>query len=204
MRQAHQLLDYIVTQEDAVITYTRSHIKLAVHSNASYLSKPKSSTQADRNFFLSDEATIPQNNAAILKIAHIIKHVMTSTTEFELAALYIMAHEAVYIRIILEEMGHKQPLTPLQTDNAMADAVCNVKIQPKQTKAMDMQFHRLRDRECQKQFRIYWQPGKSNYADYFTKHHPETHHKNTRKKFLTPHIILKTLRLEQQQHKGSK
>ena len=48
---------------------------------------------------------------------------MAPATESELAALYIMANEAVYIRIILEEMGYKQPPTPMQTDNAMADAV---------------------------------------------------------------------------------
>ena len=80
-----------------------------------------------------------------------------------------MAREAVYIRIFLEELGHKQPPTLLQTDNAMADDVINGKIQPKQTKAMDMRFHWLRDRECQQQFRIYWRPGKLNYADYWTK-----------------------------------
>jgi len=56
---------------------------------------------------------------------------MSSATKAELAGLYIMAREAVYIRIILEELGHKQPPTPLQTDNAMADAVINGKIQPK-------------------------------------------------------------------------
>jgi hypothetical protein len=44
---------------------------------------------------------------------------MSSATEAELAALYIMAREAEYIRIVLEEMGHKQPPTPMQTDNAM-------------------------------------------------------------------------------------
>ena len=66
---------------------------------------------------------------------------MTSATEAELAALYIMAREAVYIGIILEDMGHKQPPTPLQTDNAMTDALCKGKIQQKKTKAMDMQFH---------------------------------------------------------------
>ena len=71
---------------------------------------------------------------------------MTSATEAKLAALYIMAHEAVYIRIILEEMGHNEPPTPLQIDNAMADAVCNGKIQPKQTKSMDMYFNWIRDR----------------------------------------------------------
>ena len=58
----------------------------------------------------------------ILNIAHIIKHVMTVATEADLAALYITAQEAVYLRIILEEMGHKQPPTPLQTDNDMAEA----------------------------------------------------------------------------------
>ena len=51
----------------------------------------------------------------------------------------------MYIIIILEGMGYKQPQTPLQTDNSMADAVCNGKIQPKQPKAMDIKFHWLRD-----------------------------------------------------------
>jgi hypothetical protein len=123
---------------------------------------------------------------------------MSSATEAELAGLYIMAREAVYIRIILEELGHKQPPTLLQTDNTMADAVINGKIQPKQTKAMDMRFHWLRDRECQQQFRIYWRPGKLNYADYWTKHHPESHHRNIRKEFLTPTIVIEMLRIEQQ------
>ena len=55
---------------------------------------------------------------------------MSSATEVDLAALYIMAREAVYIQIILEEMGHTQPATPLQTDNEMAEAVTNGKVQP--------------------------------------------------------------------------
>jgi hypothetical protein len=89
-----------------------------------------------------------------------------------------MARETVYIRIILEEMGHKQPTTPIQTDNAMADAVINSKVQPKQTKAMDMRFHWLCNRECQQQFKFFWRPGKLNYADYWTKHHSAAYHIN--------------------------
>ncbi len=50
---------------------------------------------------------------------------------------------------------------------------------------MDMQFHWLRDRESQDQFKIYWQPGKTNLADYFTKLHPPNHHTNVRSEFLT-------------------
>ena len=76
-------------------------MKLAVHRDASYLSKPKAIIQAGSHFFKSNEATILQNNGAINNIAYIIKHVMTLATEAELLGLYIMGREAVYIRIIL-------------------------------------------------------------------------------------------------------
>jgi hypothetical protein len=160
MQQTKRLLDYIASQEDAVITFNSSDMILATHSDASYLSEPQARSRAGGHFFLSTSTDIPPNNGAILNIAHIIKHVMASATEAELAALYINACEAVYIRIILDELGHKQPTTPLQTDNAMAEAVCNGKIQPKRTKAMDMRFNWLRDCDCENQFRIYWCPGK--------------------------------------------
>jgi hypothetical protein len=41
------------------------------------------------------------------------------------------------------------------------------------------------------------QPGKLNYADYWTKHHPEKHHQNIRREFLTPHYVVEMLHQEQ-------
>eukprot|EP00804_Cyclotella_cryptica_P030324 CCRYP_011861-RA/>CCRYP_011861-RA protein AED:0.29 eAED:0.29 QI:0/-1/0/1/-1/1/1/0/670 len=193
MTQTLQLLDYLATQDEAVLTYHASDMVLAAHSDASYLSEPQARSRTGGHFFLSSNADIPPNNGAILNIAHIIKHVMASATEAELAALFITAREAVYIRIILMELGHKQPATPLQTDNVMAEAVTNGKVQPKRTKAMDMRFHWLRDRECQEQFRIYWRPGHSNYVDYWTKHHSAKHHQHIRREFITPLIVLEML-----------
>ena len=131
MKQTKQLLDYLASQEEAVLTYSASDMILAVHSDAGYLNEPKAKGRAGGHFFLSNNTDIPPNNGAILNIAHIIKHVMSSATEAELAALYISAREAVYIRIILNEMGHKQPPTPVQTDNSMAEGVINSKVQPK-------------------------------------------------------------------------
>jgi hypothetical protein len=197
LKQTKQLLDYIATQDEAVLTYNACDMVLAIHSDASYLSEPAARSRAGGHFFLSSNAEIPPNNGAVLNIAHIIKHVMASATEAELAALYIMAREAVFIRIILEELGHTQPATPLQTDNSTAEGVVNGKIQPKRTKAMDMRFHWLRDRECQEQFRIYWRPGKLNYADYWTKHHPAAHHQHIRQEFVTPQLAMAMLRLSQ-------
>ena len=62
---------------------------------------------------------------------------------------------------------------------------------------MDMRFRWLRDREFQKQFRIYWRPGKLKYADYWTKHHPEAYHRGVRTEFVTPNAVLEMLRIEQ-------
>ncbi len=131
MQQTLQLLDYLATQEEAILSYHASDMVLAVHSDASYLSKPKAQSQVGGHFFLSSDTTVPLNNGAILNIAHIIKNVISSATEAKLAGLYIMAHKAVYIRIILEEQGHIKPPTPLQTDNAMEDGIINGKVQPK-------------------------------------------------------------------------
>ncbi len=42
MQTCFQFLDYAALQEDAIVTYRASNMKLAIHSNASYLSEPKS------------------------------------------------------------------------------------------------------------------------------------------------------------------
>jgi hypothetical protein len=121
-------------------------------------------------------------------VAEIIKAVMSSASESELGVLFINAQKAVIERTILQEMGHRQPPTPIQTDNSTAEAIINARVQPKRTKAMDMCFHWLRDCSVnQEQFRFYWRPGPLNFADYWTKHHPPARHKYMRSEFLTPY-----------------
>jgi hypothetical protein len=194
MERAKQLLDYAASQEEAVLTYNASDMVLAIHSDAGYLNERKSRSRAGGHFFLSSNVQCPPNNGAILNVAQIIKAVMSSAAEAELGGLFINAKEAVYIRNILTEMGYPQPPTPLQTDNSTADGVVNNTVQPKRTKSMDMRFQWLRCREAQNQFRIYWRPGKTNLADYFTKHHSPAHHRNTRGEFLTRVKELRELR----------
>ncbi len=195
MERVKQLLDYAASQEEAVLTYHASDMILAVHSDAGYLNESKSRSRAGGHFFLSNSnEQYPPNNGAILTIAQIIDAVMLSAAEAEIGALFINAKEAVHVRRILMEMGHAQPQTPIQTDNSTADGVINARIRPKRTKAMDMRFEWLLDREQKQQFKIYWRSGKTNLADYFTKHHPPAHHRNMRGEFLTRVPELQRLR----------
>ena len=185
MAKVQQLLDYAATHPDAIITYRASDMILAAHSDASYLSESKARSRAGGHFFLSENDTFPSNNGAVLTVAQIIKAVMSSAAEAELGALYINSREAIPQRHLLEEMGHPQPPTPIQIDNTTALGVVTNTIQPKRTKAMDMRFHWLRDRENQGQFRTYWREGKTNLGDYVTKHHAAIHHRTVRSLYLT-------------------
>jgi hypothetical protein len=130
MRKVDQFLDYVASQEEAVLTYKASNMVLAVHSDASYLSEPKARSRAGGHFFLSDNSIFPANNGAVLNIAQIIRNVMSSAAEAEIGAMYINARETVPMRRTLEEMGHPQPRTPLQTDNIAAHSVVTDNVQP--------------------------------------------------------------------------
>ena len=193
-KKIEQLMDYAFCNPDAIVTYKASNMVLAIHSDASYLSESKARSRAGGHFYLSNNSQFPPNNGAVLNLSTIIDAVMSSAAEAELGALYINAREAVPMRILLEEMGHPQPKTPMQMDNSTALGVVTNTIQPKRTKAMDMRFHWLRDRAARSQFRWIWRPGTLNLADYWTKHHCPAHHKNMRPEFLTDLNILEKLR----------
>ena len=87
--------------------------------------------------------------------------------------------------VLIENLGHKEQLTMLQTDSATAEGILNKKIQPKRTIAMDMRFHWLCDRQQQKHINIFWKPVILNLRDYHTKHHPTSHHQKMRTKYVT-------------------
>ncbi len=152
MAKIKQLLDYCTSQEEAIITYNASKMVLAVHSDAGNANEKKARSHAGGYIFLSNNNLNPPNNGAILANATIIKNVMSSAAEAEIGALYLNTEEAIHFQQILFEMGHLQPATLIQTNNTTAEGVINNKIQPKQTKAMDMRFHWLCNCEQQQQF----------------------------------------------------
>jgi hypothetical protein len=101
-------------QEDAILTYRASNMALAIHSNASYLSKPKSHSRMGKHMFMARKGDIPFNNGTVLNISQIIQVVMSSAAEAELGALFINAKIAILMRQTLVEFGHLKPCTPMQ------------------------------------------------------------------------------------------
>jgi hypothetical protein len=98
----------------------------------------------------------------------------------------MVSQEAVPIVTTLKEMSHQQPTTgtPLETDNSTAHDVLKAQVRIKRSKAFDMRCHWLKDCIARLQFNLCWVPGKHNRADYFTKHHPPSHHQIMRPNYL--------------------
>ena len=185
MRKCKLFLDCMATEEEMILTYHASDMVLAVQSDASYCSETNSRSRVGGHFYMAGHEKIPVNNGAVLNISGILKHVVSSAAEAEIGGLFINVKAAIPIRQTLIEMGHPQPPTPMQTDNSTAYALITNKIRPKALKSMEMRFNFLKCRQAQEQFRFYWAPGIWNLADYFTKHHAPSHHRNTRSTYLT-------------------
>ena len=134
---------------------------------------------------LSDPDTpSPRINGAIHVHCKILKEIVSSAAEAEFGALFHNGRDACPIRNTLMELGHKQPPTPIITDNSTAKGIANDTVKQRRSKAIDMRFYWIRDRVRQGQFVIYWKRGETNRADYFSKHHAPAHHEEMRPQYL--------------------
>ncbi len=118
----------MATHLDAKIGYRASNMKLNVHSDASHLSAPHAQSRAGGYFFLGStphEGSPIQINGAVHITCTILKLVVASVAEAELGALFLNAQEAEVIRLVLEELGHPQPPTPIHIDNTTTVGIVN-------------------------------------------------------------------------------
>jgi hypothetical protein len=148
----HLLLGYVATYPNDGIVYRASNMILCAHSDAGFLNELQSRSQAGAHIFLLEDVPYPCFNGAVLSIVQIIKFVMASAAESELAALFITARKMIPYRQTLIDMGWPQPKSPIQTNNSTAAGVVNNTIVPRRSKMMDMRLWWLHCRASQAQF----------------------------------------------------
>ena len=175
----NQMLDYCATHPNAKICFRTSDMVLNIHSDASYLNAHEARSRIGDHYFLGwiPHDNIPiKLNGTIHVISTILKFVAASATKAELRALFVNAKEGRAIRLILQELGHPQPPTPIHCDKYTATGIANNTVKRRQTRSMEMQYFWIADQVARKQFDVKWHPGLENLGDYHTKHHPLAHH----------------------------
>mgnify|MGYP006206904129 CR=1 FL=1 len=188
MSKVKQFLDYAATHPDAIVTYQASNMVLAAHSDASYLSEPKARSRVGGYFYLGkhkEPLDNPKPNGPIHVESRILRNIMAAASEAEIGALFHNGQETVHFRQILHEIGRPQnQATPITTDNSTADGFANKRTKIKRSKAIDMRFYWVQDCVEQGQISVRWGSSILNHADYFTKHHPPSHHTKVRSTYL--------------------
>ena len=163
---------------------------LNIHSDASYLTEPKARSRVAGHYFLGATPTKNepiQLNGAIYAYCGILKFVVASAAEAELAALFLNCKEGKIIRLILQELGHDQPPTPMHCDNKTAAGIANDTVKKQRARSMEMRFFYITDQVNRGLFDVQWHPGQENLADYFTKHFDSKHHQEVRPWYLHMH-----------------
>jgi hypothetical protein len=158
MQNCLQFLDYAASQDKAIVNYRASDMKLAIHSDASYLSKPKARSRAGGHMFMAGSEEIPINNGAVLNISQIIKAVMSSAAE--------ATHSHPNRQFHRTRTTHQQD--PPQGIEGHGYAI-QLAMMPR----------------CTRPISILLETGNTDLADYWTKHHPASHHKSFRPQILT-------------------
>jgi hypothetical protein len=183
LKRVQQLLHYMHSNPTAVIRFRASNMILNVHSDASYMSAGKGRSRAGGYFFLGSmprDGEPIQLNGNIAITCAILKIVAASAAEAELGALFVNTKEARVIRLILSELGHPQPPTPIHIDNTTAVGIVNSTIKRQRSRSMEMRYFWLLDQESQMYFKFYYHPGAELMADYPTKAHTGPVHTHVR------------------------
>ena len=183
-QKVQQLLDYANTHQDVFLRFHASDMQLHVDTDAAYLVLPKAKSRIAGYFRLlhhTDSPNFTTDNGAIFILCNTLRSVVSSAAEAETHGTFHNAKHSIPIVYILHQMGHpqKQP-TPIRTDNSTSSGFVNRNMQMRQSKTWDMQLHWLRDKEMQRYFKVFWDKGTLNGADYFTKHHPPVYHLHIR------------------------
>ena len=114
---------------------------LNIHSDASYLSETGARSRVAGHYFLG---SVPETNkpiklnGAIFTFCGILKFVFASVAEAGLGALFLNCKEGTIVRLILEELGHKQPPMQIHCNNKTTAGIANDTVKKHCSRSMEM------------------------------------------------------------------
>ena len=179
-----RLLSYAERYPTAEVIIKASNMILCAQSDASYHSESGARSRAGGILYFGTDAN-GNVNGAVDYLSTIIPTVCSSAAEAEYAALFLLGREATNARHILQDLGYPQDTTTIMCDNSCAVGIANNDVKQKRSKAIDMRYHWIRDQVQQGKFKVTWEKGSANLADYFTKAHPVSHYTDMRRTYVS-------------------
>ena len=88
-------------------------------------------------------------------------------------------------------LNHPQPAIPAKMDNPTAASFVKDTLKNNRSESRDVRYHWIINETSLDRVYVYWGKGIINHADYPTKHHAPSHHRNIR-----PNYILKGFNID--------
>ena len=107
------------------------------------------------------------NNDSLHTKFQVLRHIVASAAESELGLLFHYGKTTIPLSTTLKELRHQQTQTHIEVVNSTMK---------QKYKSMEMRFYWVKYQTRQGHFFIYWGPGTTSKADFFTKNHPPSHH----------------------------
>ena len=146
------LMDYVYTHPNTKIRYHARNMHLCIDSDEAYLVAPTAKSRIAGYFYLSDHYTggtenpSQKLNASIHIECQLLKHVISSMAEAEISAIFHNCKIGIWIRRMLETLGHEQKIIPLKKDVSTVEAFSNNTLKEKRCKAWGMILYRVKER----------------------------------------------------------
>ena len=172
-------LGYLLHNPSHVVRFYASDVQYRVFSDVSHNSVSRGRSRAGGFGFFGwkdSSSSNPRLNGGAFNMCSVLDVVTSSACEGEYGAAYMVARNAVWMRVIARALGHPQGPTPIYCDNTCAVGLATDTLKTAKTKAIDLRFHWLRDRVRQGQFKVLWIATDDNIADFFTKALPVHEH----------------------------
>ena len=152
-------------------------MKLHPVSDASFASETKGRSRAGGVLYLGDRDKNGHPISSPVEVnSHIIDCVPDSVAEAEYVAVHDIVKRGIYARYLLEGIGYPQNTTDHECDNKCAVGLANDTVNDRKTKHIDRRYHWVKHQVSKALFKVGWEKGETNLADFFTKYLPQKEH----------------------------
>jgi hypothetical protein len=173
MKDADLLLQYFAWNPNPSVTFTPSQMHLFMHSDASFAGESGARSRVGAVYMLGDapsrSAPLPQLRHPFLVASVVLKVTAANISEAEYGGLFTATQRSVPLRNTLAALGHPQAATTAVTDNSVAMGISTGTIKQKRSRSINIAYHWIRDQVTLGHFRVLWDKGSRNLADYQTK-----------------------------------
>jgi hypothetical protein len=171
-----QLLKYLNSTQDLALTYpSGGEIKLTGYSDSDHAGDTDDRKSTSGYVFVIGQCCVSWRSVKQ-------KTVSISSTEAEYIALSTCAQEALWLRLLLRELGHAQTTTVIFNDNLSSHQIVKGSTSAR-SKHIDVRHHFIRDHVAKKELAVNYMSTHDLPADVLTKALNKEKHESCVKQF---------------------